>query len=107
MKAMLKVDTAVFEGDGAEQLSPSDAADLLHDPKRLGGVDNELVKHISSILGDEQDRTFCCFQMLNCLRCLLRLSCIQSYRVLVFSCDAFVLLDCCRLHVFEIIMPTS
>ena len=49
VKAMLKVDEAVFEGDSAEQLSPSDAADVLHDLKCLGGADNELVKNISSI----------------------------------------------------------
>ena len=35
MQAMFKVDTTVFEVDGAEQSSPSDAADLLHDLKCL------------------------------------------------------------------------
>ena len=55
MKAMLKIDKAVLECEGAEQSGHSDAANIFRDVRCLGGDDNFVFGSVVDVLGDQQD----------------------------------------------------
>ena len=52
--SILKMDQAVLEGEGAEQLSHTDTANLLRGARCCSGDDNLVFKSMVDVLGDSQ-----------------------------------------------------